>query len=58
MDGQGGADPGGGEESEGVLGGRVEAEAGLPSRSVEELRSVRSRGCWRTLCWRSQLNLT
>ena len=44
--------------SEGGEAHGVEAEAGLPSRSMEELRSMRSRG-WMKLCWfEPQLNLT
>ena len=36
----------------------VEVEEGLPSRSMEELRSMRSRG-WMKLCWfEPQRNLT
>ena len=38
--------------------GGVEVEEGLPSRSMEELRSMRSRG-WMKLCWfEPQRNLT
>ena len=38
--------------------GGVEAEGALPSRSMEELRSMRSRG-WMKLCWfEPQRNLT